>query len=175
MVDFAYVLQPTISMQAAYGNLDQPVDAVYASLNHTCHSSIVKRPIAISLETKALTAPGDDALPQIAIWAAAHFNKLADLTGLACQPGKPLARMPILFLTVAHGHQWTFCAASKDDATGVMTLHRLQKEISTNTKLGVYQVVACLHALMDWAVKVYRPWFENSALPLTKEEREMYL
>lgn len=35
----------------------------------------------------------------------------------------------------------------------------------------VYQVVASLRILVNWQEKVFRPWFERYALPLTDEER----
>ena len=172
MVDLAYVLKPSSATNASFSNLEIEPGAPSESFNQTCLSTIIDKPLAVSIETKPGTVAGDQGLTQLSIWVHAHFAKLRQLMTSARDKSEPLGTLPALVLAIAHGANWTFLVASQDKL-GKLTLWRYRNDMTTNTKIGVYQVVAALQLVLDWAQTQFRPWFETNALPLTPEQRQI--
>ena len=171
MVDFAYVLQPSPATQAGFRNLEVEVDAPCESFNHTCHNTIIDKPIAISIETESGTAAGDAGLTQLSIWVRAHISKLNRLLRSAGREEGTAALLPPLPLVIAHGNQWQFLFAVEDASLGTLTLYRYCNDLPTTTSFGIYKTIAALQLLLHYAQTRIRPWFEVNALPLTSEQR----
>ena len=170
MVDLAYVLKPSSAMNVGFSNLDIEPGAPSESFNQTCLSTILDKPLATSIETKPGTVAGDQGLTQLSVWVHAHFAKLRQLTTFARDKSEVPATLPPLVPAIAYGAKWTFLVASQDQL-GKLTIWRYRNDITTNSKVGVYQVIAASQLILDWAQTQYRPWFGANAIPLTPEQR----
>lgn len=142
-----------------------------AAWNHTRYAPLQKRPIAISIETKLTGRDWDTAKIQMSIWVASQLNKLEDLVA---HVGGGLPGLPFLPVIVIQGHEWYFLAATRihGETVGLMSKNKYRKASngiqilwervlvgSTQTILGVYQIVAAVQVLGRWCDDVYRPWF----------------
>ncbi|KAG9985570.1 hypothetical protein KCU78_g20730, partial [Aureobasidium melanogenum] len=165
MVDFALVLEDSEPLGAAATRLRINADKGVFSFNHTTHSPLLRRPIAVSIETKRQGEHFQDALDQLGVWTSAHFARLTELLTTA---GRSHVRPPMLPCLVAQGSDWKFILAEKTLAGEVKIWSKLDiGDVATHR--GVYTIISVLLLLMDWAETQYRPWFEenicSSALP----------
>jgi hypothetical protein len=165
MVDFALVLEDSDSLGAAATRLRINADKGVFSFNHTTHSPLLRRPIAVSIETKRQGEHFQDALDQLGVWTSAHYARLTELLTAA---GRSHIRPPMLPCLVAQGSDWKFIIAEKTLAGEVKIWSKLDiGDVATHR--GVYTIISVLLLLMDWAETQYRPWFEenicSSALP----------
>ena len=94
-------------------------DGVF-SFNHTLHPPLLRRPIAVSIETKRQGENFHDALAQLGVWSAAHFARLTELLVAA---GRAHFRPPMLPLLVSQGSDWKFLLAEKTPAGEVVGLY----------------------------------------------------
>lgn len=79
MVNFALVLEPSDVTKIAASHLPPNARQGGFSFNHTLHSPLLHRAIAVSIETKRQGENFQDALAQLGIWASAHFARLTEL------------------------------------------------------------------------------------------------
>jgi hypothetical protein len=100
MVDFALVLEDSDALRAAAARLPINADKGVFSFNHTTHSSLLRRPIAVSIETKRQGEHFQDTLDQLGVWTSAHFARLTELLTAA---GRSHVRPPMLPCLVAQG------------------------------------------------------------------------
>lgn len=91
------------------------------------------------------------------MWALAQFRK-AELLQAHRRMGKDVEYMPLPMLSAA-GPDWRLLVAVKDRKNGRTNLYEGATVASTDSNVGIHRAVATLHALMDWAERVYRPWF----------------
>lgn len=77
--------------------------------------------------------------------------------------GKGDCALPTLPLVIVQGHEWKLMFAELEDDLKVR-LHRHLNLGTTRSVLGVYQVVASLRRLAEWAKDTYRPCFEKEVL-----------
>ncbi|THV91991.1 hypothetical protein D6D27_05160 [Aureobasidium pullulans] len=166
MVDFALVLEDSDALRAAAARLPINAGKGVFSFNHTTHSPQLRRPIAVSIETKRQGERFQDALDQLGVWTSAHF---ARLTELLTATGRSHVRPPMLPCLVAQGSDWKFILAEKTLAGEVKIWSKLDVgDVATHH--GVYNTISVLLLLMDWAESQYRPWLEenicDSALPI---------
>jgi hypothetical protein len=102
---------------------------------------------------------------QIAIWTDALLERLK-LLYWNNQHGKlneqPSLKAPPLPILIVQGHEWHLLIVTKD--LDKMIIREQIGFGNTRTCFNAMKVVAALHWLMDWAERVWRPWF-MSLLP----------
>lgn len=162
IVDYAIVLQPDTALKSAYNHL-QPLPPATKSWNHI--NKIRHKPIAIDIETKSPMKSWTDGKPQIGIWTDARLTRCEmlwkDTCGVGADGDAPHINWPLMPVLVAQGHDWHFLLATKMGQTLVF-VEKLDIG-STRTVFYALKVVAVLHWLMDWAEKVWRPFFYQLA------------
>ncbi|KAL0929964.1 uncharacterized protein CTRU02_215173 [Colletotrichum truncatum] len=157
----------------------------FQSVNHTDYPPLLRRPIAISIETKT---PGDkwtEAVNQMSAWLIAQWDALDDMVARAQaldgdvaafnappspSPGaarpSPAAATGLAFLpgVIVQGHEWYFIAITRAAADGYT--RRWEKVLigSTQSTEGVYKIVAVLQLLGRWVEDQYWPWFQRNVL-----------
>jgi hypothetical protein len=109
--------------------------------------------------------PGEgknDAMVQLAVWAAAQLEKLNALNGTLAPIGIPLVSV--------EGHDWRLYHAYQKDEGGIV------RRISGNgafgdslSILGIYKVIAAILIMAKWSHGEYRAWFERNVLKLQIE------
>lgn len=168
MVDYGIVIQPSVDsiLAASIKRLcrEQQIDSVnQTNANHVCF-----KPIAVSIETKRAAVEEDQAILQLNTWVSAHFAKLDSLIGTHAPNEKAKAEvrvkatMPILPLVKVQGHDWKLLIAEKK--TDSILIHGELVIGSTQSHLGVYQILAALRRLAQWVEDEYRPWWIREIL-----------
>jgi hypothetical protein len=110
------VLSTNKKLKNAMENLPPPCNrGGTKSLNHTQNETLLDSPIVISIETKPEQGDLIGAHVQLAVWAAAHLNRLEELIRLS----KTDAKLPWLPLLLVHGPKWflLFARRNTDDKT----------------------------------------------------------
>ena len=101
-----------------------------------------------------------DGKPQIAIWTDAWVDRLRMLWQDTWRgtPGERLPlQVPALPVLIVQGHDWHLLIVIKDREK--MTVREQIDFGNTRSCFDAMRVVAVLHWLMDWAERVWRPWF----------------
>lgn len=174
MVDLAFVLRSTDALNAGFQNLDMPLDGTCPSFNHTRLNTVIGKPIAISIETKASsTAASDEGLVQLSIWAKAHFAKLRELCRASGSGAPKDIELPPLLMLLVNGAKWNVLFATQTNNDS-FRLWRSPTDFSTSEKRGVYQVVMVLQMAIRWGREQYMEWWMRHALPLTQAEKVWY-
>jgi hypothetical protein len=171
MVDYALIIDPSAS-------LSERISATLraegkSSVNHTGAEHVRFSPVAVSFETKRAAIDEDDAHVQLGIWVAAHFARLRQLVAArwkvngSLEPSRDV-QLPILPLVIIQGHDWKMMVAEAvrdggDRGYKVVMLRDLRLG-STDTVLGVYQLVEAVRRLARWVDKEYKLWLEGEAL-----------
>ena len=156
VVDYVIALKPDSIISQAWNTLKPASSTVTKSWNHTLRVS--REPIAINIETKAPEKSWTDGKAQIAIWVDAWLQRLRLLRPCtsaqsSIQPLQP----PALPLLIAQGHEWHLLIVVLHDEKMVV---REQVAIgSTRNCYDAMKTLAALHWLMDWAQRIWRPWF----------------
>lgn len=168
MVDYGIVIQPTIDsiLETSIKRLcrEQQLDSV----NQTNSNHVRFTPIAVSIETKRAAIEEDQAILQLNTWVSAHFAKLDSLVGSSAPNDKATAEvkakatMPILPLVKVQGHDWKLLIAEKK--TDRILIHGELAIGSTQSHLGIYQILAALRRLAQWVNDEYRPWWIREIL-----------
>ena len=123
-------------------------------LNQTLYGPIAYRALAISVETKVPGEGAQDAINQAATWAEAHIRQLRRLLNRAGRSNIAIPPLPFLFV---HGSEWQLWCFKDQD--GSATFYNKGVTFgNTRDVLGVYQVIAGLHSLMEWGIKTWWPW-----------------
>ena len=137
-------------------------------LNQTMYGPVAYRALAISVETKIPGEGAEDAINQAATWAKAHICQLRRLLHRAGRPKIAIPPLPLLFV---HGSEWQLWCFKDQD--GSVTFYNKGVTFgNTRDILGVYQVFAGLHSLMEWGVKTWWPWLlANIMQPLLDHDR----
>ncbi|KAL8735428.1 MAG: hypothetical protein Q9166_000974 [cf. Caloplaca sp. 2 TL-2023] len=160
MVDFGIVIQP----QARSTLWDEVVQVcksqAYHTVNQTDAPHLCKTPIAISMEVKRAGGSEDEALVQLETWVTAHYNNLRVLLRSRGEE----AELPILPLIQTQGHEWRLIIAEMDSNESLIILHRGIKLGSTDSMLGIYQIIASIDRLAQWVSADYRIWWTRSVL-----------
>ena len=168
MVDYGIVIQPTVDsiLEASIERLCR--EQQLESVNQTNPNHVRFTPIAVSIETKRAAIEEDQAILQLNTWVSVHFAKLDSLVGSyapnekAKAEVKVKATMPILPLVKIQGHDWKLLIAEKK--TDLILTHGELAIGSTQSHLGVYQILAALRRLARWVNDEYRPWWIREIL-----------
>lgn len=168
MVDYGIVIQPTVDsiLEASIERLCR--EQQLESVNQTNPNHVRFTPMAVSIVTKRAAIEEDQAILQLNNWVSAHFAKLDSLVGSyapnekAKAEVKAKATMPILPLVKIQGHDWKLLIAEKK--TDLILIHGELAIGSTQSHLGVYQILAALRRLARWVNDEYRPWWIREIL-----------
>ncbi|KAL8655149.1 MAG: hypothetical protein Q9210_001059 [Variospora velana] len=163
VVDYAIVLQPNQAIENAWEKLQPIGTASVKSWNHTTSAEIRSTPITISIETKAPNKSWTDGKAQIAIWTAALHKRLSMLQ----QPGQGSLHIPAMPLLIVQGHDWyLFVVSQQQPSLAEKKKRKLTTVIWQKIDIGntrncfdAYKLLSVLHLIMDWAYRVWRPWF----------------
>ncbi|KAF2099064.1 hypothetical protein NA57DRAFT_76300 [Rhizodiscina lignyota] len=167
-IDYTINLLPSEGLNVAFRCIQPLANETTASFNHT-KLSPKNSPIAISINTKSVAGDGEMNRVQLAVWAAALFERLKLLVKEAAHIPKDSSadiEIPPLPLVAVHGKTGALLVATYSAETDEpYKMWECGDFGSTDTIHGTYQVVAVLHLLMHWAQNSYRPWFESRAAP----------
>jgi len=116
MVDFVITVELSDRFKEAFNTRFR--GKTIKSVNHTLHEPLTHRPIGVSIETKRTGEKWKEAVYQVEIWTAAHFNKLEELIREAREMRGDQERgnidatgLPFLPVIIVQGHEWKFLAA----------------------------------------------------------------
>ncbi|KAK3619213.1 hypothetical protein LTR56_024173 [Elasticomyces elasticus] len=126
LVDFDILLNCSTPLDEAFRAMPLHEGEHAKSFNQTLHMPVMRRPIAISIETKREGEGALEGLTQLGVWLSAQFLRLEELVqwrsdgdeGLVEQPERSTA-MPPLPLILVQGPQWSLLVATKS-ANGSM-------------------------------------------------------
>jgi len=128
-----------------------------ASINHTDFAPLRRRPIALSIESKTTGHQLLEAEVQVGVWLAAQWRMLESLS-----QDRTAAMPPFLPAIIIQGHDWHFVSTTRSGEC--TTLWAKQTFGSSETVLGIYQVVCVLRYLGQWAAQHYWPSFRQCIL-----------
>ncbi|KAI1309691.1 hypothetical protein F5Y03DRAFT_392982 [Xylaria venustula] len=167
MVDFCIALQPNGSDSTSIRELRRRTNG--STANHTEFYPLRDKPIVISAESKKLGEGLLEASVQVGVWQSAQWS----LLNSQCQSvsktsdGKSKGKgntsdVPFLPALVIQGSQWSFAATTKQDD---QTLLWSQQSIGTSdTALGMFQIIRTVRYLAEWSATVYWPWYQLEIL-----------
>ncbi|KAI0432834.1 hypothetical protein F5Y09DRAFT_300531 [Xylaria sp. FL1042] len=174
-VDFAIALEPgrtlvggtavdgtTLDKTAADGIEARCKSMPGLSINHTDYAPLLRRPIAISVETKRTNDDFEKARIQLMVWLAAQWAKVESMTD------RPPEVLPAIII---QGHDWYLVASTRAD-DGKKFLWCKHNFGSTGTPLGIYKIVWTLRYLSRWAVDTHWSWFKGACLGLDGQALE---
>ncbi|KAI0412937.1 hypothetical protein F5X98DRAFT_366952 [Xylaria grammica] len=147
-----------------------------AYLNHTDYHALRRRPIVLSAESKR---PGEDlrnAQLQLSVWQAAQWRVLMEQVGAAggeegvCGKeggggeGGVVTMIPFLPALIIQGHDWYFAATTR---SGGKTILWIRQPIgTTDSVLGIFQIICALRHVAGWICGTYWPWYRRAVLRL---------
>jgi len=112
MVDYAISLDPDKNTMR---RIIHKLKADFSpSINHTKAEYVRFKPIVISIETKRPGMDEDTAKVQLGVWAAAHLERIQELS--------QKTNLPILPEILIQGHDWRLKIASLNEGSIVRTL-----------------------------------------------------
>ncbi len=112
MVDYAISLDPD---KTTKHRIIEKLKADFSpTINHTKAEYVRFKPIVISIETKRPGMDEDTAKVQLGVWAAAHLERLQELS--------LKTDLPILPQILIQGHDWRLKLASLTEGSVVGTL-----------------------------------------------------
>jgi len=108
IVDYTINLQPDDEMKHLIVGLLRSQPYALQTINQTMQGPVRYLPIAISIETKTPGESEEDAMIQLAMWAAAHFNRLRMLS----RENTVSLTLPLLYV---RGAEWSLRFACDRD------------------------------------------------------------
>jgi hypothetical protein len=111
LVDYTINLLPNEEMDSVIRLLLQSQPVNLQTINQTMYGPVRYQPIAISIETKTPNA-SEDAMVQLRVWVAAHFNRLRMLS----REDPVSLTLPLLYVS---GTQW-FLLFARDSAQKIV-------------------------------------------------------
>jgi len=106
--DYTINLQPDKEMNNLIVDLLRSQPCALQTINQTMSGYVRYLPIAISIKTKTHDESDEDAMVQLAVWAAAHFNRLRMLT----HENTVSTTLPLLYI---RGAEWSLRFACDRD------------------------------------------------------------
>jgi hypothetical protein len=169
MVDYCIHVCPDLDSQAR-------IDQLYASrpgatINHTDWGNLCRHPIALSIETKRVGEGFDNAMAQVGKWHSAQWRSLLydgrrELSGITFLPA-----------LIVQGHTWSFVATTREH--GQAAVHARLELGSSESLVGVYQILVALQCLKRWAEDEYWPalkaYLIGQPQPWTRRGRQCIL
>jgi hypothetical protein len=166
--------------------------ASHSGINHTDYTPLLDYPISVSVETKHTGEDWKEALHQMSIWLAAHWNRLdslvpslGDRKGDGVTDGSDSAvpaagddgRIFPAFLPgiIIQGHDWFFVAASRgpmrqNGDREIIVWSKMNIGTTDNLR-GIVQIIATVQKLAQWSALSYWPWFQQAVLAPVGKDR----
>lgn len=168
MVDYAIHIEPDDSLLDDI-SAKLLIEDKSRSINHTDKICLYASPIAISIETKRAGGDEFEGTRQLVSWVSAHYTRLHQLvtSETSCngeQHNHGPHHFPDLPLILVIGHDWKFMIAHPCANEERLRIMRGMKIGSTESVLGIYQLISSIRRLCRWINEVYRPWFEQTVL-----------
>ncbi|KAJ9132100.1 hypothetical protein NKR23_g11418 [Pleurostoma richardsiae] len=163
MIDFCLYLDPeALKDRAAVREIELTRQSLAGyMINHTDYDPLRKRPLTLSIETKKPGEGLENATLQVGAWHAAQWRFLDAMADRLGEDSTSLSFLPAIII---QGHDWNFAATTRE---GNKTVLWLKQTIgSTNSVLGIYQIVTALQSFRRWTQKTYWPWFRATVLGL---------
>ena len=165
LVDYAIIINPCRDPSLGNTSLLQRIieklrfGKAGVGINQTYARWVRFTPIAISIETKRGAIEDDRTHVQLSTWLIAHFKRLRQLI---------IKRVdfPSLPVLSVQGKTWLLLIATLN-ADGNIYLIEDVTLGTTDSILGIYQIIAALRRLARWVHEEYRPWFEREVLDMT--------
>ncbi|KAF5020435.1 hypothetical protein F66182_7514 [Fusarium sp. NRRL 66182] len=155
-VDYAMFIDPTNDTEIR--PQIEVLHKEYGSINHTDFEAFEKRPITISIETKRQDQEKTKANNQMGIWHAAQWRLLERLAGR-----EALTALPFIPGLLVFGHTWHFVASSYKDRKTLLWIDNITMG-STQSDLGVFQIIKGINKLYEWSKDVFWPWYKTYVL-----------
>ena len=105
LVDYTINLLPDEEIDSVIRLLLQSQPVNLETINQTMYNPVRYQPIAISIETKTPDGSEQDAMVQLGVWVAAHFNRLRMLS----HEDPVSLTLPLLYVS---GAEWFLLFAS---------------------------------------------------------------
>ncbi|CAM6085752.1 unnamed protein product [Calypogeia fissa] len=171
MVDYALIVEPDAGLGERVRETLRREGR--GGINATGAEHVRFAPVAVSLETKRAAIDEDEGCVQLGMWVAANFARLRQLVrnrfdSIGGLGGEGEVWLPVLPLVMCQGHDWKMMVAEAIVEPGaddfkVVILRDLRLG-STDSVLGIYQLVEAVRRLARWVDEEYRPWLEREAL-----------
>ncbi|KAF4627925.1 hypothetical protein G7Y89_g10226 [Cudoniella acicularis] len=162
MVDYSMILLPDDKMHQAILQVLRDLPEEDQNVNQTRSAPVKYRPITVNIEVKLPGQGKNDAMVQLAVWAAAQLEKLNALSGALAPIGIPLVSV--------EGHDWRlYNTYQKEDSEVVRRVWGNDLFGDSSSTLGIYKVIAAIQILAEWSHTEYRAWFEKDVLKLLAE------
>lgn len=160
MVDYSMILLPDNTMHQAILHVLRDLPEDEQNINQTSAAPVKYRPITINIEVKVPGEGKNEAMVQLAVWAAAQMEKLNGLSGKVVPIGIPLVSV--------EGHDWRLYSTYQKDDDGMIGQRVWGNDVfgDSSSILGIYKVIAGIQNLAEWSHIEYRPWFEKDVLKL---------
>ncbi|KAL5611119.1 hypothetical protein FOBRF1_007236 [Fusarium oxysporum] len=159
-VDYTLFIEPKYDAESLAA-----IDALWrlrGTVNHTDFSPLQKRPVTVSIETKRANESLGKATLQMSVWHAAQWRLLEELAGPAALD--KLGFLPGVFV---QGDKWEFVASSYSNGRTILWTQRTIG--STQSELGVFQIMAGLNKLRKWSLEEFWPWYKTYVLKVGVE------
>ncbi|GAP82355.1 putative methyltransferase type 11 [Rosellinia necatrix] len=164
MVDFCFFVEPEGRVATVIDELRESIPYI----NHTDYNALRRRPIVLSVESKK---PGEGfrkAHLQLGVWQAAQWTFLLDQLPSKSKSKDDGNVIPFLPGVIIQGHDWYFTASTRFHNTTI--LWTKQPIGTTESILGIFQVVCVLRHITTWIRKTYWPWYRLAILNLRDDE-----
>lgn len=158
MADFCIYLHLDSKLYAKERN---EIDRLYESpagtkINHTNFEPLTHFPLALSINT------GGDIL-DLRAWESARWACLQNLMKVCtvgAWEGDPKPSLPEFLLAIlVEDDEWNLVVTTHESQN--TTIWHQIKIGSTSGMQEVYQIIACLHLLREWAEDVFWPWLSD--------------
>jgi len=178
MVDLAILLRLDPFAQTRLRNILQCSPKDSQSVNQTMQNPLREEPIAINIETKVPFSGEATADLQLAIWSGAGLLRIRGLLEMLEHAQEQIPTLPMLSL---HGHDLHLSAIQERTdlnvrlASPLLYVYLLKLTFvqrvygklrigSTDSILGIFQVIAGFEVLIDWANTDLRKFYEEKIL-----------
>ena len=164
MVDYSMILLPDeVTHQAILQVLrDLPEDE--QNINQTRSAPVKYRPITVNIEVKVPGGGKNEAMVQLAVWAAAQMEKLNALSGKLVPIGIPLVSV--------EGHDWRLYNTYQKGDGEVVSQRVWGNDLigDSSSILGIFKIIAAIQMLAQWSHTEYRAWFKKDVLKLAARD-----
>ncbi|KAL9029904.1 MAG: hypothetical protein Q9196_001907 [Gyalolechia fulgens] len=161
-VDFAIIVTPQESSLLGDALERKRVSMPSQTINQTDAAYVRNKPIAISMEVKRPAGNEDVSVVELQTWVTAHYNML--MTLLRAKNALGTVELPVLPLIQVQGHTWNLWIAEYKSAKKQIIIHRRISLGSTDTIVGIYQIIASVQRLARWVAEEYQLWWIQAIL-----------
>ncbi|KAK1826485.1 hypothetical protein QBC39DRAFT_376495 [Podospora conica] len=148
-------------------------DAALRTINQSLYKLLCSQPSAVCIETKGSSSGGTEgeARTQLLQWTSAWLTRMRRLLSTRSvdqdQADVVMAKLGFPVIIVL-GDMWHLYLIK--DTSAAVTMYRIEALGTTRSVLGVYQLLACLQRLAEWARGPFWSWFKEDILAFQASE-----